>query len=133
MPGLKQKTTARHHDQPALNRRAFSWPGTHNNQQLTEWKFNHRDPPAPVTRPQRAFSFSKNNQQHQLNQTMNIHTIDPDAPIPYEIVEPTKPVAGMLLHRGADLVDRPTLFSVRTPTRKRRLLPAQLMERRKTT
>ncbi|MGJ8644706.1 MAG: DUF932 domain-containing protein [Luteolibacter sp.] len=47
---------------------------------------------------------------------MNINTIDPDAPVPYEIVAPNKkPVAGMLLHCGAELVDRHTLNAVQTP------------------
>ena len=49
-----------------------------------------------------------------MNQT-NQTTIDPDEPIPYSIVEPPKPVPGMLLHCGANLVDRPTLFDVPTP------------------
>lgn len=47
---------------------------------------------------------------------MNLETINPDAPIPYAIVEPKeKPVTGMLLHCGAELVDRLTLNAVRTP------------------
>ena len=46
---------------------------------------------------------------------MNQIAIHPDEPIPYKIVELDKPVAGMLLHCGADLVGRPTLFSVPTP------------------
>ena len=42
--------------------------------------------------------------------------IDPDAPAPFEIVDPKdRPVAGMLLHCGAELVDRPTLNAVPTP------------------
>lgn len=44
-----------------------------------------------------------------------LETIDPDAPIPFVIAEPEKPVAGMLLHCGAELVDRPTLNAVPTP------------------
>ena len=46
---------------------------------------------------------------------MNETAIHPDEPVPFEIVEPTKPVAGMLLHCGAELVDRSTLFSTPTP------------------
>ncbi len=49
-----------------------------------------------------------------MNQT-NQSAIDPDKPIPYEIVDPEKPVSGMLLHCGARLVDRPALFEVPTP------------------
>jgi len=49
-----------------------------------------------------------------MNQT-NETTIDPDEPIPYSIVKPQQPVPGMLLHCGANLVDRPTLFNVPTP------------------
>ena len=44
------------------------------------------------------------------------NVIDPNAPVPYEIVDPNEqPVAGMLLHCGAELVDRPTLEAVPTP------------------
>lgn len=45
-----------------------------------------------------------------------IELLDPDAPIPYEIIEnPQPPARGMLLHCGAELVDRATLNSVPTP------------------
>jgi hypothetical protein len=44
------------------------------------------------------------------------NVIDLDAPVPYAIVEnPQPPVRGMLLHCGAELVDRPTLHAVPTP------------------
>ena len=49
-----------------------------------------------------------------MNQA-NVSTINPDEPIPYDIVDPDKPAAGMLIHCGAKLVDRPTLFDVPTP------------------
>ena len=42
--------------------------------------------------------------------------LNPDAPVPFEIVDPNqRPVAGLLLHCGAELVDRPTLNAVPTP------------------
>lgn len=40
---------------------------------------------------------------------------DPDAPVPYRIVEQGQPVRGMLLHCGAELVSRHQLFNVPTP------------------
>jgi hypothetical protein len=46
---------------------------------------------------------------------MNQIEIHPDKPVPFEIVDKKKPVAGMLLHCGAELVDRPALFNVPTP------------------
>lgn len=47
---------------------------------------------------------------------MNIQTIDPvDEPIPYEFADNQKPVAGMLLHCGAHLVNRAQLEAVPTP------------------
>lgn len=53
-----------------------------------------------------------NNQTSQMNQPV----LNPDAPVPYEIVEPKpRPVAGLLLHCGGELVDRATLNAVPTP------------------
>ena len=47
---------------------------------------------------------------------MNQALLNPDTPVPFKIVEPPqRPVAGMLLHCGAELVDRPTLNAVQTP------------------
>lgn len=48
---------------------------------------------------------------NQIDQT----AFHPDEPVPFELVDDKKPVAGMLLHCGAALVDRPTLFDVPTP------------------
>lgn len=41
--------------------------------------------------------------------------LDPDAPVPFRIVEREKPVAGILLHCGGQLVERLTLNAVPTP------------------
>ena len=47
---------------------------------------------------------------------MNQALLNPNAPVPYEIaIPPERPVTGMLLHCGAELVDRPTLNAVPTP------------------
>lgn len=63
----------------------------------------------------------------KTNTEAPVETLDPDAPIPYTLPATREPrqetVPGMLLHCGAQLVDRPALFDVPTPRGTRTWFP----------